>query len=168
MKTLFAVLLAVCLASPAALARGKKKSAEPQEEETSAPKHEKHDALGSIILNGEKTEVRWTDGDSFNIKAGEFKGKGTRLQGYNTLEAYGPVHSWGSWTPQELYEIAKGSSKVAASQEWKCTTDGKLDGYKRLLVDCPEGAKEMVRTGTAMVYAVENLKPNPELLVLQK
>jgi endonuclease YncB( thermonuclease family) len=131
-------------------------------------KGEKHDALGTILLNGVTTDVRWTDGDSFNIKSGEYKGKGTRLQGYNTLEAYGPVHSWGTWTPQELYEIAKGASKVGASSEWKCTTDGKLDGYKRLLIDCPEAAKEMIRTGTAMVYAVENLTPDPALVKLQK
>ena len=156
--------LAVCLASSLALGGGRKK-ADPDDP---APKKEKHDALGSIVLNGEKTEVRWTDGDSFNIKTGEYKGKGTRLQGYNTLEAYGPVHSWGAWTPQELYEIAKNSSQVAASGEWKCTTDGKLDGYKRLLIDCPDGAKQMVRTGTAMVYFVEGLKPDPELLALQK
>jgi endonuclease YncB( thermonuclease family) len=166
MNRLTLVLVVVTLASSLALARGKKKPAEDADE--AAPKREKHDAVGSIILNGEKTEVRWTDGDSFNIKSGEYKGKGTRLQGYNTLEAYGPVHSWGSWTPQELYEIARGSSKVAASQEWKCTTDGQLDGYKRLLIDCPDGAKELVRQGHAMVYAVEHTRPNPELVALQK
>ena len=119
-------------------------------------------------MNGEKTEVRWTDGDSFNIKSGPHKGSGTRLQGYNTLEAYGPVHAWGAWTPKELYEIAKSSSKVGASQEWVCTTDGKLDGYHRLLINCPDAAKEMVRQGQGMVYAVEGLVPDPELLALQK
>jgi endonuclease YncB( thermonuclease family) len=160
-------LLAVALLAAAlcAEAHGKKKHDPDQEP---APKKEKHDAMGSIVLNGEKTEVRWTDGDSFNIKSGQYKGHGTRLQGYNTLEAYGPVHSWGEWTPQELYEIAKKSSTVAASQEWACTTDGKLDGYHRLLISCPDAAKEMIRQGHAMVYAVEKTKPDPELVAIQK
>ena len=132
------------------------------------PNPDKHDAPATLILNGEKTDVVWTDGDSFKIKSGEFKGRGTRLQRYNTLEAFGPVHSWGTWTPRELYDIAKATTTVAASQEWTCTTDGKLDGYKRLLIDCPEAAKLLVREGHALVYAVEGLKPDAELLVLQK
>jgi endonuclease YncB( thermonuclease family) len=150
------VVLMVALASLISQAREKK------------PNPDKHDAPGTLILNGEKVDVVWTDGDSFKIKSGEFKGRGTRLQRFNTLEAFGPVHSWGTWTPRELYNIAKASSSVAASKEWKCTTDGKLDGYKRLLIDCPDAAKELVRTGHAMVYAVENLKPDAELLLIQK
>ncbi len=129
---------------------------------------ERHDAWGFIQLNGERAKVHWTDGDSFNIKDGPHQGKGTRLQGYNTLEAYGPVHSWGEWTPQELYEIAKESAAVAAAQEWVCTTDGKEDGYKRLLIDCPELAKEMIRQGYGMAYAVEGSKTPPALLEAQK
>ncbi len=132
------------------------------------PNPDKHDVPASLILNGEKVDVVWTDGDSFKIKSGEFKGRGTRLQGYNTLEAFGPVHSWGSWTARELYEIAKASSTVAASQEWKCTTDGKLDGYRRLLIDCPDAAKELVRQGHGIVYAVEGMKPDADLLALQR
>ncbi len=129
---------------------------------------DKHDAPATLVLNGETIDVVWTDGDSFKIKSGEFKGRGTRLQGYNTLEAFGPVHSWGAWTARELFQIAKASSTLAASQEWKCTTDGKLDGYKRLLIDCPEAAKHLVREGHALVYAVEGTTPDPALLLLQK
>ena len=129
---------------------------------------DKHDTPGTVILNGVKTDVVWSDGDSFNVKSGQYKGHGTRLQRYNTLEAYGPVHSWGTWTPRELFDIAKESSSVAASQEWTCTTDGSIDGYHRLLVDCPDAAKELVRRGHAMVYAVENLTPDPELVAIQK
>lgn len=150
------VVVLVALASLVSEARSKR------------PNPDKHDAAATLILNDEKIDVVWTDGDSFKIKSGEHKGSGTRLQRYNTLEAFGPVHSWGTWTPRELYDIAKASSSVAASQEWKCTTDGKVDGYKRLLIDCPEAAKEMVRQGHAMVYAVENLKPDAELLAIQK
>ncbi|MBL8910902.1 MAG: thermonuclease family protein [Archangium sp.] len=129
---------------------------------------EKHDAYGAVILNGTRVEVRWTDGDSFNIKEGEHKGSGTRLVGYNTLEAYGPVHSWGEWTARELYELAKKSSTVAASQEWECSTDFKRDGYKRLLIKCPKLAVEMARSGHGLAYAVDGEKPAPEVLAAQQ
>ena len=151
------VVMAVLLAGAGVGARSKK-----------VPSVDKHDAPGSLVLNKEKTNVVWTDGDSFKIKSGEHQGRGTRLQGYNTLEAFGPVHSWGKWTPRELFELAKSSSKIAASQEWKCTTDGKLDGYGRLLIDCPEAAKELVRQGHAMAYAIEDLKADSTLLQLQQ
>lgn len=154
-RPLAIAVILLALAAPAK-SKGEKK-----------PNPDKHDTPGALFLNDVKTDVVWTDGDSFKIKSGEYKGHGTRLQRYNTLEAFGPVHSWGTWTPRELYDIAKASSSVAASQEWHCTTDGKVDGYKRLLIDCPEGAKEMIKTGHAMVYAVEGAKPDPELLKVQ-
>lgn len=121
----------------------------------------------TLFLNGEKTDVVWTDGDSFKIKSGPHKGHGTRLQRYNTLEAFGPVHSWGKWTPQELFEIAKTSASVAAKGEWQCTTDGKVDGYQRLLIDCPDAAKALIAAGHATVYAVEGATPDAELLKVQ-
>lgn len=150
------IVFLLVLAAFTAWAGGKKK------------KKEKHDALGFITLNGERTEVRWTDGDSFKIKEGPRKGMGTRLTGYNTLEAYGPVHQWGEWTAQELYALAKSSSQVAASQEWTCTTDGELDGYKRLLVHCDGLAEEMVRQGHALAYAVDGEKVDPAVLAAQR
>ena len=153
LRALFCIVL---LASPCALAGKSKK-----------PPKEKHDALGFIKLNGTRTEVRWTDGDSFNIKEGDHKGMGTRLVGYNTLEAYGPVHQWGEWTAQELFTLAKASSEVAAAQEWDCTADGKVDGYKRLLVKCEKLAAEMARSGHALAYAVDGEKPDAEVVAAQ-
>lgn len=132
------------------------------------PPKERHDAFGAVVLNGTRVAVRWTDGDSFNIQEGEHKGTGTRLVGYNTLEAYGPVHSWGAWSERELFELAKRSSTVAASQEWDCTTDFKRDGYKRLLINCPKLAVEMARQGHGLAYAVDGEKPNPEVLAAQQ
>ncbi len=168
MKRLLVVLLLLAVSGSAEARRKHKKSADSSSEQGEKKKSNKHDAAGTITLNGVETVVKWSDGDSFRIKDGEFKGSGTRLQGYNTLEAYGPVHRWGSWTPSELYEIAKSASQVAASESWKCTTDGKKDGYGRLLVDCPACAEKMVRTGSAMVYAVEGLKPRQELIDIQR
>lgn len=131
------------------------------------PPKEKHDASGAVLLNGKRVEVRWTDGDSFNVRDGDLKGTGTRLVGFNTLEAYGPVHQWGEWTAKELYELAKQSSSVAAAQEWECTTDFKRDGYKRLLVNCPKLAEEMARQGHGLAYAVDGEKPDPKVVAAQ-
>jgi endonuclease YncB( thermonuclease family) len=128
----------------------------------------RHDAFGTLSLNGEATKVHWTDGDSFKVRDGPFKGKGTRLVGYNTLEAYGPVHSCGTWTPEELYEIAAASAEAAAAEAWVCTTDGQLDGYHRLLVSCPRLAVEMVRQGYGHAYAVDGQEAAPEVLEAQR
>lgn len=152
------VLLALALISSTLVVAGGKRAKKPKE---------RHDAFGAISLNGQRVEVRWTDGDSFSITEGDRKGMGTRLTGYNTLEAYGPVHQWGEWTADELFTLAKSSSTVAAAEEWVCTTDGKVDGYKRLLVHCPKLAVEMVRQGHGLAYAVDGEKPDPEVLAAQ-
>jgi len=134
---------------------------------SAAKKHHGHGKPGTILLNGERTDVVWSDGDSFKIHSGEYQGSGTRLKGYNTLESYGPVHRWGEWTPKELYKIAKSSAAVAAAQEWHCTTDGKKDGYKRLLIDCPDLTVEMVKQGQGMAFAVSEEKSPDAVLAAQ-
>lgn len=126
-----------------------------------------HSAKGTLVVNGEEVEVKWSDGDSFKFKSGTYQGRGTRLVGFNTLEAYGPVHRWGTWTPQELFALAESSSKVAAEKQWTCTTDGKLDGYGRVLVNCPDLAEEMIRQGHALAYAVAGTSPE-NLLAAQR
>jgi micrococcal nuclease len=120
-----------------------------------------------LIVNGERTDVKWSDGDSFKFLSGPYKGRGTRLNGYNTLEAYGPVHRWGDWTARELYNIATNASRVAASETWECTTDGKEDGYHRVLVRCPGAAKKLVSEGIAMAYDVDG-RADPQLVELMQ
>lgn len=127
----------------------------------------RHDALGTIELDGVPMAVRWTDGDSFTFREGPHRGRRTRLDGYNCLEAYGPVHAWGAWKAPELFELAAGASQVAASRTWVCTTDGKVDGYHRLLVSCPELAVEMAREGYGLAYAVEGKRADPRVLAAQ-
>lgn len=122
-----------------------------------------HEADGFILLNGERTAVAWSDGDSFTFKSGPYDGQGTRLVGYNTLESYGPVHRWGSWTREELYTLTKGDAQVCAAKEWECTTSGEPDAYQRVLVNCPKLALEMVRKGRGLAYAVRG-KPDPIVL----
>jgi endonuclease YncB( thermonuclease family) len=128
----------------------------------------RHDARGEVVLNGVRTAVHWTDGDSFKVQAGPFTGKGTRLVGYNALEAFGPVHSWGEWTPEELFALASDSARVAASEAWVCATEGQEDGYHRLLVRCPELALAMAAQGHGMAYSVEGDTPDPAVLAAQR
>lgn len=120
----------------------------------------------TIRLNGELMSVRWSDGDSFKFKSGPHAGKGVRLQGYNTLETYGPVHRWGDWTAAELYVIAKSGWKLGASESWSCTTTGDQDHYGRLLVDCPDAALKFVSEGHAVVFGMETA-PGSDLLEAQ-
>jgi endonuclease YncB( thermonuclease family) len=122
-----------------------------------------HDADGAIVLNGERTLVHWSDGDSFTFKSGPYSGQGTRLVGYNTLEAFGPVHRWGGWSREELFALAKGGAALCAAKEWECTTQGDPDSYNRVLVDCPKLALELARAGQALAYAVSG-KPPPLVL----
>ncbi len=120
-----------------------------------------------IHLNGVPTIVRWSDGDSFRFKSGEFDDNGVRLTRFNTLESYGPVHRWGDWTPLELFQIAKRSRYVASEKEWVCTTDGSRDGYNRVLVDCPDAAEHMVREGHAHAFTMDTAA-DPKLLKIQR
>jgi endonuclease YncB( thermonuclease family) len=145
-----AALLALFAAAPSALG---------------APRQ--HGAAGQILLDGQPTEVRWTDGDSFKIESGPLKGFGTRLVGYNTLEAFGPVHRIAALGPAPLEEIATGSAALLAATTWRCRTEGKRDGYGRALVACPDAAAALVRAGHAMVYAVD-APPDPALLAAQR
>ena len=122
---------------------------------------------GGIVLAGAPTAVRWVDGDSFEFLSGPRKGKETRLIGYNTLESYGPAHRWGEWTARELWGLSKLAPKFAAKHEWACSTQGKKDGYGRLLVDCPDLRTQMVKKGYGHVFAYDE-PADPALLELQR
>ena len=121
----------------------------------------------AINLDGVRTRVRWSDGDSFKFLDGPNKGSGVRLGRYNTLESYGPAHRWGEWTAKELYDIAKSSKYLAAQEVWDCTTAGEKDGYGRLLVDCPDAALRMVEVGHAHAFYLEGEVPE-DLLAAQR
>lgn len=121
----------------------------------------------TVLLNGVRIPVSWSDGDTFQMKGGEYQGKGARLSGFNTLEDYGPVHRWGSWTPLELYAIARAPESFLSSRSWTCTSPGKTDKYNRLLVDCPGVAEALIGEGLAMVFAVEGA-PDAKLVALQQ
>jgi micrococcal nuclease len=122
---------------------------------------------GLVLLDGQETEVRWTDGDSFRVESGPLRGFGTRLEGYNALEAFGPVHRIAGMGPAELEAIALSSASLLARTTWRCSVAGTPAGYGRPLVSCPEAAAALVRAGHAMVYAV-GARPDRALLALQR
>ncbi len=117
----------------------------------------------NIELDGVKIQARWDDGDTFSAytKDGDTKKKiKARMNGYNTLESYGPVHSWENWSEQDLYALAKESGTVAQEGSWKCSDLKTGGGYGRLLVDCPELRSTLLRGGYAHPFSVE--KPAPQ------
>lgn len=121
----------------------------------------------TVLLDDQPTRVRWTDGDSFQVDSGPLRGFSARLTGYNTLEAYGPVHRIGTASPQALWAVALAAAPLLAAREWRCVTTGRRDGYGRALVSCPEAAEALVRTGHAMAFALEG-PAEPTLLAAQR
>ncbi len=111
--------------------------------------------LTKVYINGVPTPVYFNDGDSFRPQAGPLKGQQSRLAGYNTLESYGGVHSWGTWNPHELYVNAKLATLEARRGVWHCDTDGKKDGYGRLLLFCKDLARDLIVKGLAHAYSVK-------------
>jgi endonuclease YncB( thermonuclease family) len=118
------------------------------------------------VLDGERVPVRWTDGDGFRVEGGRLRGVAARLAGVNALEIYGPVHRFARAAPEDLLALARQSAGIAASGERRCAS-GKRDRYGRLLVDCPDAARELVRRGHAMVFAVDR-PADPDLLEAQR
>lgn len=121
-----------------------------------------------VILNGELVQVTFNDGDSFRVLSGDLAGAKARLAGYNTLESYGPVHQWGSWTEKELFVLAKMATMHARRGMWECTTDGATDTYGRMLVDCPVLAEDLIRRGMAHVLTVTDEGGAPALVAAQQ
>jgi endonuclease YncB( thermonuclease family) len=121
-----------------------------------------------VILNGKAVAVHFNDGDSFRVLTGQYKDAKARLSGYNTLESYGPVHSWGSWTTRELYVIAKMATYNGRDGVWECETDGATDTYGRILVWCPKLAADQIRKGYAHAMSINDDPGLPELLDAQR
>lgn len=126
------------------------------------------DARTRVMLNGVATPVVFNDGDSFRVLGGPLTGAKARLSGFNTLESHGAVHQWGTWTAKEMYILAKLATHNARDHVWECTTDGKTDGYGRMLVFCSGLAKEQVRLGLAHAMSIDDSPADAELLAIQR
>ena len=121
-----------------------------------------------VFLNGTPASVYVNDGDSFRVLSGPLEGSKARLEGFNTLESYGPVHQWGTWTYKELYVLAKMSWENARDGVWHCESDMKTDTYGRTLWWCPDLAIDQVKKGLAHAMSVTAEPARPELLAAQR
>lgn len=130
-------------------------------------RQERRGAEGDVQLAGEQVRVRWTDGDTFRIGSGPYRGRSARLAGVNALEPFGPVHRIGASGGAALLAIAKGSAAVAAAAGGRCEIAGRSDRYGRLLVSCPEAAEALVSAGHAMVFAMDG-PADARLVALQR
>ena len=119
-----------------------------------------------ILLDGERVQVAWDDGDTFSTK-GAGRSLRARLKGYNTLESYGPVHRWGDWTAQELYVLSKTAGDVAAEVVWECSDTGDGGGYGRMLVDCPLLREKLLKEGLAHPFSVGAPAPDADLAAMR-
>ena len=121
-----------------------------------------------VYLNGKPAPVYFNDGDSFRVLGGPFTGTKARLAGFNTLESYGTVHQWGTWTAAELYRNAKMGTLNARQGVWHCTSDLNRDGYGRILWWCPDLAESQIRQGLAHVMTVTDAPGEPRLVRAQR
>ncbi len=125
------------------------------------------DPATRVFLNGVPTPVYFNDGDSFRVLGGPLEGTKARLSGYNTLESFGAVHSWGDWEAYELYAIAKKATMNARQGTWRCTSDMSRDGYGRMLWHCPGLALDQISKGLAHAMSVTAEPADHELLEAQ-
>ena len=117
-----------------------------------------------VVVNGTVAPVHFNDGDSFRVLGGKMDGTKARLQGFNTLESHGPVHSWGGWTAKELYINAKMATLHARKGSWTCSAGGDLDTYGRMLFDCPDLRQSHIKNGFAHTMTI-TADPAPANLV---
>ena len=120
----------------------------------------------TVNLDGIEIEVKWDDGDTFHGVHPDGRKIKARLNAYNTLESYGPVHQWGDWTSAEFYKIAKDSGVFASKTTWECMDTQQGGGYGRLLVDCPELRKQMLEQGYAHPFSMDGPAPATDLNAL--
>ena len=122
-----------------------------------------------VFLNGVPAPVYFNDGDSFRVLGGPLKGTKARLAGFNTLESYGPAHSWGTWDAHELYALAKLATLNAQRGVWHCESpDMAKDTYGRILWVCLDLAVDQVKRGLAHVMTVTQDAGIPEVVAAQK
>ncbi len=125
------------------------------------------EARSRVFINGRMIPVYFSDGDSYRQLAGEWAGRNSRLAGFNTLESYGPAHQWGNWHPYELWILAKQATYNARRGVWHCTSEGELDTYGRVLLDCPDLAVDQIRKGFAHAMNIDDTPSRPEYIRAQ-
>lgn len=119
--------------------------------------------VDALVIDGERVEVHWPDGDSLDIDSGSLRGHDARIEGFNTLEGYGAVQQWGEWTYAGLADTAAASKALARSQAWECERLDDQGGYGRLLLRCPELQAAMLRYGLGHAFTIDTPIPQSAL-----
>lgn len=119
--------------------------------------------VDALVIDGERMEVHWPDGDSLDIDSGSLRGRDARIEGFNTLEGYGPVQRWGDWTYAELAQATEESKALARSEAWACERLQDEGGYGRLLLRCPALQEAMLRRGLAHAFTIDTPVPQSAL-----
>lgn len=120
-----------------------------------------------VFINGKPNIVFFNDGDSFRVESGSHAGTKARLDGFNTLETFGPGHQWSTWHPYELLVNAKQATLNGRRGVWHCFTEGERDGYGRMLIHCPDLIISQVSQGLAHIYNVDDTPSKPEYVRAQ-
>jgi endonuclease YncB( thermonuclease family) len=120
-----------------------------------------------IELDGETTRVYFNDGDTFKVLSGPLKGKRSRLNGFNTLESYGPVHKWGTFSKKELLSNANEATQLVRKGGWHCKSEDSVDIYGRLLSTCTDMALALLEKGLAHAMNVSE-EPADDALVAKQ
>ncbi len=121
-----------------------------------------------VILNGKEALVYFNDGDTFKVLDGEYKNKRARINGFNTLENYGPVHSFKNASQNFLYENSQAASQHARAGRWNCSLDGNNDTYGRLLVTCDDLALSLIKNGFAHAFSMDVSSAKASYIAMQK
>ena len=89
-------------------------------------------------------------------------GQSARLEGFNALESYGPVHRFGPG-PTELAAIAQQSTEHAKGSVWNCQVQPGSGGYGRIRVACLDLAKSLIERGLAHAFSMDGPAAAPLL-----
>ena len=109
----------------------------------------------TIRIGGVWVPAKWLDGDTLKYQDPDSgRQVNARLEGFNTLESYGPVHQWGDWSAAELAVLAAEATSFARSRGWRCQDTGRSGGYGRQLFSCPDLARALLERGYAHVFSL--------------
>ncbi len=130
--------------------------------------HEAPKKTTQVTLNGTLMSAYFNDGDTFKILDGSMKNTRVRIEGYNTLETYGPVHEWKGNDTSYLYGLSKEATSHVEMGQWNCKTNNKKDRYGRMLATCDDLALSLISAGLAHAYSVDAEPANRKYITAQR
>lgn len=118
----------------------------------------------TVTINDERVSVYFNDGDTFKVLDGSYKKSRVRIVGINTLENYGPVHSFMQNSADYLLSIAHAATGHVRKGSWHCIISEERDTYNRLLATCDDLARSLLEAGLAHAYSIDESPANQDYL----